>query len=149
MNKLLKTSILTTIYVALFIYLGHLISQEINGIKTPILIYIIISYISTQYIINAFNAYKAHLTPPAEPIEEPQIKIKPLKISSGHTIEFNLEQTVFIKNDLEQIPAVVRAINLLPFNAVMYEIHQEREISYHYAFELSPNKDMSLVLGIN
>jgi|694.fasta_scaffold109002_6 hypothetical protein len=144
MNKLLKTSILTTIYVALFIYLGHLISQEINGTKTPILIYIIISYIATQYLINAFHAYKAHLTPPIKHEEEPQIKIKPLKISSGHIIEFNLEQTVFIKNDVEQIPAIIRGINLHPFNAVMYELHQGKEISYHYAFELSTTKDTLL-----
>lgn len=74
-------------------------------------------------------------------------KSKPLLVavlSSGHELEFNIEQVVYLKTDKEQIPRLVTGISLRPFKSVTYGITQSSSESWHFGFEISNERDIIL-----
>jgi len=71
--------------------------------------------------------------------------IKPLLcvvLSSGHVLEFQLQQTVYLKTDKEQKPQLVTGMSLRPFNSVTYGITESSNETWHYGFEISDERDI-------
>ncbi len=65
-----------------------------------------------------------------------------LKVSSGHLLEFEIGQTVFLKTDREQRERLVTAIFLRPFNSVAYGLSFEANETNHYGFEIDSVRDI-------
>ncbi len=71
------------------------------------------------------------------------MKIKTaLKISSGHLLEFEIGQTVFLKTDREQRERLVTGIKLRPFNCVTYDLSYETSETTHYGIEMDSVRDI-------
>ena len=74
-------------------------------------------------------------------------KSKPLLVavlSSGHKLEFQIEQIVYLNTDKEQVPRIVTGISLRPFNSVTYGLTQNSTETWHYGFEISDERDIIL-----
>jgi len=65
-------------------------------------------------------------------------------IKTGHVIEFNIGEFVYLKMDKEQERLMVVAITLKPCNAVMYGVSNSKEESWCYGMELSYERDILL-----
>lgn len=65
-------------------------------------------------------------------------------LSSGHKLEFMIQQTVYIKTDKEQKPRIVTGISLRPFNSVTYGLTENTTETWHYGFEISDERDIIL-----
>lgn len=65
-------------------------------------------------------------------------------LSSGHILEFCIQQIVFLKTDKEQKPRLVTAIQLRPFNSVTYGLTESTCETWHYGFEISDERDVIL-----
>jgi hypothetical protein len=63
-------------------------------------------------------------------------------LSSGHQLEFMIQQTVYLKTDKEQKPRLVTGIQLRPFNSITYGITEGTNESWHYGFEISDERDI-------
>jgi len=80
--------------------------------------------------------------PPVE-ILSPGSEISlPLILPTGHTLEYLIEEEVFLKTDPAQRERLVSEIVLLPQNAVMYRLSCETVMSTHYSFELDFERDI-------
>lgn len=53
--------------------------------------------------------------------------------------DFNIEDIVYLKHDIEQKPRIVYAITISK-TELMYELISGTEVSTHYGFELSTDK---------
>ena len=53
--------------------------------------------------------------------------------------DFNIEDIVFLKHDVEQKPRMIYAITITKSD-IMYELISGTEVSTHYSFELSKDK---------
>jgi hypothetical protein len=53
--------------------------------------------------------------------------------------DFNIEDIVYLKHDIDQKPRMVNAIIITKYN-VMYELISGNEVSNHYAYELQNEK---------
>ena len=62
-----------------------------------------------------------------------------------HKIEFNIEQVVYLKTDLEQRPRMVTGITLRPHNSVTYELAEGNNSSWHYGIEITKEKSINTV----
>ena len=72
---------------------------------------------------------------------------KPLLVavlSSGHKLEFQIEQIVYLNTDKEQVPRIITGISLRPFNSVTYGLTQNATETWHYGFEISNERDIIL-----
>lgn len=65
-------------------------------------------------------------------------------LSSGHKLEFQIEQIVYLNTDKEQVPRIVTGISLRPFNSVTYGLTQNATETWHYGFEISDERDVIL-----
>jgi len=65
-------------------------------------------------------------------------------LSSGHKLEFQIEQIVYLNTDKEQVPRIVTGISLRPFNSVTYGLTQNATETWHYGFEISDERDIIL-----
>ena len=63
-------------------------------------------------------------------------------LSSGHKLEFGIQQTVYLKTDKEQKPRLVTGIQLRPFNSITYGITEGINETWHYGFEISDERDI-------
>jgi hypothetical protein len=63
-------------------------------------------------------------------------------LSSGHQLEFMIQQTVYLKTDKEQKPRLVTGIQLRPFNSIRYGITEGTNETWHYGFEISDERDI-------
>lgn len=63
-------------------------------------------------------------------------------LSSGHRLEFMIQQTVYLKTDKEQKPRLVTGIQLRPFNSITYGITEGTNETWHYGFEISDERDI-------
>ena len=63
-------------------------------------------------------------------------------LSSGHKLEFMIQQTVYLKTDKEQKPRLVTGIQLRPFNSITYGITEGTNETWHYGFEISDERDI-------
>jgi len=63
-------------------------------------------------------------------------------LSSGHVLEFLIEQIVYLKTDKEQKPRLVTGIQLRPNNSVTYGLTEETNETWHYGFEISNDRDI-------
>ena len=63
-------------------------------------------------------------------------------LSSGHRLEFMIQQTVYIKTDKEQKPRLVTGITLRPFNSVTYGLTEDTTETWHYGFEINDERDI-------
>jgi hypothetical protein len=63
-------------------------------------------------------------------------------LSSGHKLEFMIQQTVYLKNDKEQKPRLVTGISLRPFNSVTYGLTENTTETWHYGFEINDERDI-------
>lgn len=57
--------------------------------------------------------------------------------------EYNMGDIVYVKTDSEQLPRIVTAI-IVTGRDILYECAAFVDISSHYGFELSPEKDILL-----
>jgi hypothetical protein len=74
-------------------------------------------------------------------------KSKPLCVavlSSGHKLEFQIEQIVYLNTDKEQLPRIITGISLRPFNSVTYGLTANTTETWHYDFEISDERDILL-----
>lgn len=72
---------------------------------------------------------------------------KPLLVAvlpSGHKLEFQIEQIVYLNTDKEQVPRIVTGISLRPFNSVTYGLTHNATETWHYGFEISDERDIIL-----
>jgi len=53
--------------------------------------------------------------------------------------EYNIEDILYLKHDIEQLPRMVSAL-VWDGHKVMYEVISGTEASQHYEYELSPIK---------
>lgn len=58
-----------------------------------------------------------------------------------HNVEFDFGQIVYLKTDPDQLERMVTAISLRPNGAVSYNLSQGMNETYHYAMEISTEKD--------
>ena len=65
-------------------------------------------------------------------------------LSSGHRLEFMMQQTVYLKTDKEQKPRLVTGIYLRPFNLVTYGLTESTTETWHYGFEINDERDIVL-----
>ena len=63
-------------------------------------------------------------------------------LSSGHRLEFMIQQTVYLKTDKEQKPRLVTGISLRPFNSVTYGLTENTTETWHYGFEINDERDI-------
>lgn len=63
-------------------------------------------------------------------------------LSSGYKLEFQIEETVYLKTDKEQKPRIVTGMTLRPFNSITYGITESTFESWHYGFEISSERDV-------
>jgi len=63
-------------------------------------------------------------------------------LSSGHRLEFMIQQTVYLKTDKEQKPRLVTGISLRPFNSVTYGLTENAIETWHYGFEINDERDI-------
>lgn len=52
---------------------------------------------------------------------------------------FNIEDVVYLKHDVEQMPRMITAI-IIDKYCIMYEVISGTEVSQHYGYELSKEK---------
>ena len=64
------------------------------------------------------------------------IDICPILLSLKHTIEFRLEQIVFLKTDPDKQPRMVVGISLRPNQSVTYCLALGASESWHYGIEI-------------
>jgi hypothetical protein len=65
-------------------------------------------------------------------------------IKTGHVIEFNIGEFVYLKVDKDQSKRMIVSIALRPCNAVQYEIYDGHSESWHFGIELSAERDILL-----
>lgn len=65
-----------------------------------------------------------------------------IKLSSGHQLEFKIQQIVYLKTDIEQKPRIVTGIFLRPFNSVTYSLSEGNTETCHYGFEINDERDI-------
>ena len=63
-------------------------------------------------------------------------------LSSGYKLEFEIQQTVYLKTDKEQKPRLVTGISLRPFNSVTYGLTENATETWHYGFEINDERDI-------
>ena len=66
-------------------------------------------------------------------------------LSSGYQLEFTIQQTVYLKTDMDQKPRLVTGITLRPFNSVTYGLTESATETWHYGFEISDDRDIVMV----
>jgi len=67
-------------------------------------------------------------------------------IETGHVLEYEIEETVYLTTDKEQLPRIVTGFSLRPFNSVSYYLSHGTQETIHYAFEISPTRDELMAL---
>lgn len=60
---------------------------------------------------------------------------------------FAFGETVFIKTDPEQLPHQIVSIKVEPGISVLYALQGCKEVSWHYDFEISTERDEVLRVG--
>lgn len=60
-------------------------------------------------------------------------------------IEHDLQDVVYLKTDPEQLSRMVTAISIKPTGAIMYGLSCGVNDSWHYAFEISEERDIMKV----
>lgn len=58
------------------------------------------------------------------------------------TTKYNIEDSVYLVTDSEQVERIITAITIYPNNLIMYELMCGVEQSDHYEFELSDKVDV-------
>lgn len=58
--------------------------------------------------------------------------------------KYEIEQTVYLKTDTEQLQRVVTAITIKPMDLLVYELSCGRESSDHYEFEISDEMNVEI-----
>lgn len=53
--------------------------------------------------------------------------------------DFNIEDIIFLKHDIEQLPRMVVEIRIQR-DCIIYEVQSATEISSHHSFEMSKTK---------
>lgn len=87
---------------------------------------------------------KVELVVTSAPIDQ---IIMPLVLPTGHTLDYLLEEEVFLRTDVSQRERLVSEIILLPQNAVMYRLSCETAVSTHYPFEIDFERDIVKATG--
>lgn len=68
--------------------------------------------------------------------------VLPAVISTGHKIEFEIGQTVYLKMDNEQHGRMVTAISLRPNRSVTYCLAFGTTETWHYGIEIDDQRDI-------
>jgi len=63
-------------------------------------------------------------------------------LSTGHTLEFNIGETVYLKTDNDQVERLITGISLRPCNAVTYCLAYGQNKSWHYGIEISYERNL-------
>lgn len=56
-------------------------------------------------------------------------------------VEFEIEEIVYLKTDLDQLPRIVSGLSIRKSGVISYELSQGSHTSYHYDFEISKEKN--------
>lgn len=73
---------------------------------------------------------------------EPKQKVKSILIFTGHKIEFEIGQIVYLKMDNEQRERMVTGISLRPNRSVTYCLALGTTETWHYSIEIDSEKDI-------
>lgn len=65
-----------------------------------------------------------------------------MKLPTGHILDFELGDIVYLKTDPEQLERIITAFCLYPGNGVTYRLSFDTEDAWHYAIEISTEKDI-------
>jgi hypothetical protein len=68
--------------------------------------------------------------------------VLPVVLSSGHKLDFRINQTVYLKTDKEQKPRLITGISLRPFLSVTYGLTDVTVETWHYGFEINDERDI-------
>lgn len=86
-----------------------------------------------------FGGRAGNTPPPFNPYLMPHTNLP-----TGHTLQFDLEQLVYLKTDKEQNARMVTAIQLRPNRNVLYYLALGTSESCHYGVEITEEKDILL-----
>jgi hypothetical protein len=64
--------------------------------------------------------------------------------SIKHLFEFQVGHIVYLKTDTEQAPRIVTGITLRPQGTIVYGLTHNTAETWHYAIEISSEKDIIL-----
>jgi hypothetical protein len=65
-----------------------------------------------------------------------------MKLPTGHVLEYNIGDIVYLRTDSDQSDRFVIEIGLFPSGLVIYTLRCGIEESSHYGFELVKEKDI-------
>lgn len=60
------------------------------------------------------------------------------------SIKHSVTDLVYLKTDIQQLPRIVTGITI-SHNSISYQLNAGTEVSYHYDFEISTEKDVKLM----
>lgn len=64
-----------------------------------------------------------------------------MKTPTGHTIWYEMGDTVYLTTDKEQLPRIITGYSLRPNNTVCYYLSQGTQETIHYGIEISDRVD--------
>jgi hypothetical protein len=56
--------------------------------------------------------------------------------------DFNFEETVYLKTDINQYPRIITGICVRPTGGITYELSSGGATTWHYGFELDKEKNV-------
>ncbi len=77
-----------------------------------------------------------------ETMDDEKTLLPSVSLRTGHKIEFEIGQIVYLKTDNEQHARMVTGINLRPNGCVTYCLSYQTDVSWHYAIEIDDERDI-------
>lgn len=77
-----------------------------------------------------------------ETLDDTKPVLPAIFLSTGHKIEFEIGQTVYLKTDKEQHGRMVTGITLGPNRSVTYCLASGTTASWHYGIEIDDERDI-------
>ena len=65
-----------------------------------------------------------------------------MRIATGHILEFQIGDIVYLKTDEEQKDRIITSIRLCADNGVLYSLSCGMSETIHYSIEISPEKNV-------
>lgn len=65
-----------------------------------------------------------------------------MKLQTGHFLDFQIGQTVYLKTDIEQVGRIVTGISLRPNKSVIYSLSYGTSETNHYPIEMNLDRDI-------
>lgn len=69
-------------------------------------------------------------------------------MSNSITLAYGLGDIVYLATDIEQKPRMIVSVQLCIDGGIQYELRSGVEDSYHFEQEVTPDRNMNMVLNI-